>query len=84
MNWIQQAERLYRKHRCEVKRRNVRAYRKRQQEAGIRRLDVALDEQRYAELRGAMLPGETVSAAIGRLLDSVSRSAGTMTNPTPE
>jgi hypothetical protein len=72
MNWLQRLERLERKHRRLTIRRNVRAYRERQKEAGVRRLDVALDAQRYLQLRKMMAPGETISATVERLLDAVS------------
>ena len=72
MKWLERLERLNRKHRRLTIRRNVRAYRKRQRKAGMRRLDVALDEQRYAILREMTVPGESISATFGRLLDTIS------------
>ena len=52
--------------------RNVRAYRKRQEQAGIRRIDVALTPEQFSLLQIFMRPGESFSMAMGRLLEAVS------------
>ena len=71
MNWLERLARLERKHRRQVTARNVRAYRKRQRQAGIRRIDVALPLKQHAALVQWMHPGETFSQAVGRLLEAV-------------
>ena len=68
MQWIQRLERLERKHRRIVNRSNVRAYRKRQRLAGIKRIDLALSRDQLAQLQAFMLPGESFSHAIGRMV----------------
>ena len=72
MNWIQRLARLERKHRRLVSRRNVRAYRKRQTEIGVRRVDAALTAHQYAILLASKRPGETFGAVVGRLLETIS------------
>ena len=61
-----------RKHRPLVIRRNVRAYRKWQARAGIRRVDVALSAIQSAAVVALMRPGETYGAALERLLEGIS------------
>ena len=75
MNWIERLERLNRKNRRQVTRRNVRAFRRRQEQAGLRRIDVALPAKHYATLRAAMMPGESISATVTRLLESITGNA---------
>ena len=72
MNWLERWERLTCKHRRLVIRRNVRAYRQRQERGGVRRIDVALSARHYEILCREMTPNETFSAAIGRILDAIS------------
>ena len=68
MNWLLRIERQFRKyHRTTIK-RNVRAYRKRQELAGIRRIDLALSVAQYSKLLELMQPEETYSATISRLI----------------
>ena len=76
MNWLERLERLERKNRRMVIRRNVREYRKRQIQAGVRRIDVALNAEHYAFIRSAMLPGESISTTVRRLLEAVSGNRG--------
>lgn len=72
MNWFERLARLERKnHRATIK-RNVRAYRQRQDKAGIRRIEVALTAEQYGQLREYALPSEPYSATIGRLLAAIS------------
>lgn len=71
MDWLERYKRLQNKHRRAVIRRNVQAYRRRQKQAGIQRIDVALSEKQHAVLLELMLPGESTSQAVGRLLESV-------------
>ena len=71
MNWLERLARLERKHRRRVTARNVRAYRKRQRQAGMRRIDVALSLQQHAALLQWMRPGETFSQAVERLLEAI-------------
>ena len=68
MDWMQRLARWERKHRRQVIRRNVRAYRKRQAKAGMRRVDVTLTADQYAALQAFKEPGETFSGAVGRML----------------
>lgn len=76
MNWIQRLAHLERKHRRLVTRRNVRAFRKRQANTGVRRVDAALTAHQYAILVASKRPGETFGAAVGRLLETISGKAG--------
>jgi hypothetical protein len=71
MNWLERLARRERKHRRAVINRNVRAYRRRQSDAGMRRIDLALSAEDYQFVKTAMLPGETISAAFARLLGSI-------------
>lgn len=64
--------RLENKNRRAVIKRNVRAYRKRQRKAGMRRLDIALTPEQFALLEAFMRPGESFSQAVGRLLEAIS------------
>ena len=80
MNWLERLERLHRKNRRMVTRRNVRAYRKRQRQAGVRRIDVAVTAADYALLRAGMLPGETISGAVKRLLGTVTGNTRQLQN----
>ena len=70
MNWLQRLERSSRKNRRLRIRNNVRAYRQRQKRAGMHRIDVALRTEQYAILAAAMVPGESISETLGRLLES--------------
>ena len=72
MNWLERLAKLERKANRETIRRNVRAYRKRQTKAGVRRIEVALTPDQYAQLVRLMLPGATYSAAVGRVLSGIS------------
>lgn len=72
MNWLERLQRLKHKHGRLVIRRNVRAFRQRQKRAGVRRIDLALTNEHYALLRAAMVPGESQSATVGRILESIS------------
>ena len=69
MGWLDRYIRLERKHRRQVTARNVRAYRKRQRQAGMKRMDVALPQTQHAAVLRLMRPGETISQAVGRLLE---------------
>ena len=75
MDWIQRLALLERKHQRLVIRRNVRAFRKRQAESGVGRVDAALKPHQYAILFAAKRPGETLGATIGRLLETISGEA---------
>ncbi len=72
MNWFERIERLQRKSRRQVIKRNVRAYRKRQQLSGIRRIDVALTREQFAALWAFSQSGETFSASVGRMIEAIS------------
>jgi hypothetical protein len=70
MNWLQRLARLENKRRKATIKRTVRAYRKRQEQAGMRRVDIALTAEQFALLQTFMLPTESFSKALGRLLES--------------
>ena len=80
MNWLERWERLQRKNRRLVTRRNVRAYRKRQRQTGVRRIDLALTAEHYSFIRAAMMPGESISITVRRLLGSISGNTGQLKN----
>lgn len=69
--WLELMARRERKHRRRVIAHNVRAYRKRQRQAGKRRIDVVLPLEQHNALVQLMRPGETISQTVGRLLDAV-------------
>jgi hypothetical protein len=64
-----------RKHRRRVNARNVRAYRRRLRQAGMRRIDVVLSVEQHAALMHLLQPGETISQAVGRLLEGLTGNA---------
>jgi hypothetical protein len=72
MNWIQRLERLQRKTRRARIARNLRAFRARQKAAGIRRVALTLTGAHIAALQAYRAPGETTSAAIGRMIEVIS------------
>ena len=74
MDWLTRYLRRARKQKRRVTARNVRAYRKRQRQAGMKRLDVALPAPQHAAVLRLMLPGETISQVVGRLLAPVTGS----------
>lgn len=74
MRWLERIIRRERKRRRRAAAHNVRAYRRRQRQAGMRRIDVALPTEQYAALVQWMRPGETISQAVGRLLESIGKS----------
>ena len=69
--WLQRIERQRRKHRRQIIRRNVQAYRRRKAAAGYRRIDVVLTPVQFEALAAWMQPGESYSAAIGRLITAI-------------
>jgi hypothetical protein len=71
MNWLERLARLERKNQRRVVARNVRAYRRRQRQAGMRRIDLALPLEQHAALVQLRRPGETISQTVGRLLECV-------------
>jgi hypothetical protein len=71
MNWLERLARLERKNRRRDVARNVRAYRRRQRMAGMRRIDLALPLEKHAALLLLRRPGETISQTVSRLLESV-------------
>jgi phosphopentomutase len=75
MRWLERYIRRERKHRRRVTARNVRAYRKRQRQAGMKRLDVGVPAEQHAALMQLMQPGKTISQAVGRLLDALTGNA---------
>ena len=50
-SWLARLQRIKRKAARARTRRNVRTYRQRKEEAGVRRLDVYLDSEAFAEAR---------------------------------
>lgn len=72
MHWLERMKRLEHKHRKQVVRENVRAYRKRKADAGFRRIEALITSEQHMKLRAMMTPGESTGTAIGRILDSVS------------
>ena len=72
MNWLQRMARWENKNRKATIKRNVRAYRKRQEQAGMRRIDIALTPEQFALLQIFMRPDESFSTGMGRLLETVS------------
>ena len=72
MNWLERWQKLERKNRRATIKRNVRAYRKRQAKAGIRRIEIALAPERYLLLRQIARAEETYSDTVGRLLEAIS------------
>jgi hypothetical protein len=68
MDWLRRYLRREPKHKRRVTARNVRAYRRRQRQVGMKRLDVALPAEQHAAVLRLMLPGETISQVVGRLL----------------
>ena len=65
-------DRIARKTRRRTIKRNVKAYRVRQRQAGNRRLEITVSREQFAALRARMQPGDTFGAAIGRLLEAIS------------
>ena len=57
-----------RKARRQRVRANVRAYRERKQAAGFRRIELILSEQDHRALCALLLPGESMSGALSRIL----------------
>ena len=70
--WADRLERLVRRAHRETIRRNVRAYRRRQANEGVRRIDVALSREDFARLEALMHHNETFSAAISRAISALS------------
>jgi hypothetical protein len=70
MNWLERLVRLERKARRETIKRNVRAFRRRQEKAGIRRIEIALNAEQYSALVAVSRPGEAYSETVARLLIS--------------
>lgn len=68
--FLARLEREQRKARRQRVRANVRAYRGRKQMAGYRRIELFISERDYKALRvhSLLLPGESLSAVISRLL----------------
>ena len=66
--FLARLERKQRKARRQRVRANVRAYRKRKQMAGFRRIELFIGEHDYKALRSHLLPGETMSTALSRLI----------------
>lgn len=81
MRWLERYLRRERKHRRRVVARAVRAYRKRQRQAGIRRIDVTLPVEQHAALIQLLQPGETISQAVSRLLAVVTGNAKSIKKP---
>lgn len=66
--FLARLEREQRKARRQRVRANVRAYRERKQAAGLRRVELYLSEQDHRALCALLLPGESMSAALSRIL----------------
>jgi len=66
--WQAHLEREQRKARRQRVRANVRAYRERKQAAGFRRVELLLSEQDHRALCALMLPGESMTIALSRIL----------------
>jgi hypothetical protein len=81
MRWLERCIRRERKRRRRAAARNVRAYRRRQRQAGMRRIDVVLPQEQHAALVQWMRPGETISQAVDRLLDSLRNSGARSEKP---
>ena len=75
LRWLERLARRHRKHKRRTTARNVRAYRKRQRQAGMKHLDVALPAAQHAAVLRLMLPGETISQVVGRLLAVITGTA---------
>ena len=73
--FLERMARRERKYRRRLNARNVRAHRRRQRQAGMRRIDVVLSVQQHAALMHLKRPGETMSQAVGRLLDGITGNA---------
>lgn len=74
MRWLERIIRRERKRRRRAAAHNVRAYRRRQRQAGMRRIDVVLTQELHTALVRRMRPGETISQAVSRLLASLGKS----------
>lgn len=68
LSWLQRYERRLRKQKRRAVAHHVRAYRKRQKQAGLRRIDVTMPVQEHALLLKLKRPGETMSTVILRIL----------------
>jgi hypothetical protein len=68
LNYFAKLERAIRKERRQRVRKNVRAYRERKQAEGFKRLELLISENDHKALRALMCHGETMSAALSRLL----------------
>jgi hypothetical protein len=76
--WLERMARRERKHRRRLNARNVRAHRRRQRQAGMRRIDVVLPVKQHAALMQLMQPGETISQTVGRLLEELTGNANSI------
>ena len=76
LSYFARLEREYRKAQRRRVRANVRNYRKRKRTAGFRRIELFLNEHDYNALRALLLPDESMSAALSRLLTGNRESAG--------
>ena len=79
--FLERMARRERKHRRRVIARNVRAHRRRQRQAGMRRVDVVLPVEQHAALMLLKRPGESISQAVGRLLEGLSGNAVSSEKP---
>ena len=72
--FLARLERKQRKARRQRVRANVRAYRERKRVAGFRRIELTLTEHDYKALHSHLLPGETMSTALSRLISGNRKS----------
>lgn len=68
LSYFVRLEREYRKAQRRRARANVREYRKRKRAAGFRRIELFLNEHDYNALHALLLPDESISAALSRIL----------------
>ena len=68
LSYFARLEREYRKAQRRRVRANVRKYRERKRAAGFRRIELLLNEHDYNALRALLLPDESISAALSRLI----------------
>ena len=76
INYFARMKREYQKAKRRRVRANVREYRKRKRAAGFRRIELFLNEHDYNALHALLLPDESMSAVLSRLLTGNRESAG--------